>query len=177
MGRTTPGVYARRGRRKKREADLVSSGRARYYVSNHIPQGLSSPLNSPFFQGNLNGSLICFRRAWPLSRWRSICCCVGRSLAWGDLVRPTAEDHAIAQEVAWLMEKQHLSRHPLDKEISQRCLKKFLKTLDPMKVYFYQSDIDEFTKHQDELAAGEQRATSASPTRFSIRFLSRSTSG
>ena len=27
----------------------------------------------------------------------------------------------------------------------------FLKTLDPMKLYFYQSDMDEFTKHQDEL--------------------------
>ena len=98
--------------------------------------------------------------------------------AWGDLVGPTAEDHTIAEEVAWLMEKQHLSRHPLDKEISQRCLKKFLKSLDPMKLYFYQSDIDEFTKHQDELSGRvQQRATSALPTRCSRRFCSAWTSG
>ncbi len=73
-------------------------------------------------------------------------------LAWGDLVGPTAEDHTIAEEVAWLMEKQHLSRHPLDREISQRCFTNFLKTLDPMKLYFYQSDIDEFMKYRDGLS-------------------------
>jgi carboxyl-terminal processing protease len=77
--------------------------------------------------------------------------------AWADLTGPTPEDHSIAQEVAWLMEKQHLSRHPLDKEMSQRCLKNFLKTLDPMKLYFYQSDIDEFMKHQDELSGRMRR--------------------
>ena len=50
-----------------------------------------------------------------------------------------------------LVKAEHLSRHPLDKEISERCLNSFLKALDPMKVYFYQSDIDEFMKHKDEL--------------------------
>jgi carboxyl-terminal processing protease len=40
----------------------------------------------------------------------------------------------------------------LDNEISERCLKEFLKRLDLMKVYFYQSDVDEFMKHKDELA-------------------------
>jgi len=48
--------------------------------------------------------------------------------------------------------QQHLTRHPLDNEISERCLKEFLKRLDLMKVYFYQSDVDEFMKHKDELA-------------------------
>ncbi len=47
--------------------------------------------------------------------------------------------------------QEHLSRHPLDKEIAARWMKTFLKSLDPMKVYFYQSDVDEFTQRQDDL--------------------------
>ena len=35
----------------------------------------------------------------------------------------------------------------------QRCFKTFLRELDPMKVYFYQSDVDEFAKSRDVLAA------------------------
>ncbi len=78
------------------------------------------------------------------------------SPAWADPTAPGPSDRAIAEKIAWLMKKDHLTRHPLDKEISQRCLKTFLQSkttlsLDPMKLYFYQSDIDEFMKHQDEL--------------------------
>jgi len=40
----------------------------------------------------------------------------------------------------------------LDEEISGRCLKTLLESLDPMKVYFYQPDIDEFNKHKAGLA-------------------------
>ncbi len=72
-------------------------------------------------------------------------------LAWADLTAPGANDRNIAQTVAFLVRSQHLSRHPLDKEISERCLKSFLKSLDPMKVYFYQSDVDEFDKQKDAL--------------------------
>jgi carboxyl-terminal processing protease len=53
--------------------------------------------------------------------------------------------------VSSLLSQQHLLRHPLDKEMSERCLKSFLKAIDPMKVYFYQSDIDNFMQHKDEL--------------------------
>ena len=71
--------------------------------------------------------------------------------AYGDPTAPAPRDHRIALSVAVLLEKDHLLRHPLDDEISQRSLKTFLKMLDPMKIYFYQSDIDEFTLHQNEL--------------------------
>ena len=46
----------------------------------------------------------------------------------------------------------HLSQHPLDEEISERCLKQFLRELDPLKLYFYQSDIDSFMQSRDSLA-------------------------
>ena len=40
--------------------------------------------------------------------------------------------------------------------MSHRCLKTFLRTLDPMKLYFYQSDIDTFSKYKDSLAEAAQ---------------------
>lgn len=75
------------------------------------------------------------------------------SFAWADPTSPSPEDRHIAFMVAKLIGSQHLSRHPLDKEMSERCIKGFLKTLDPMKLYFYQSDVDEFMKHKDELSS------------------------
>jgi carboxyl-terminal processing protease len=65
---------------------------------------------------------------------------------------PGPNDRHIALAVTSLLSRQHLLRHPLDKEISQRCLKTFLKALDPMKVYFYQSDVDNFMKDKDKLS-------------------------
>ncbi len=69
---------------------------------------------------------------------------------WADPVGPRREDHQITNTVIPML-RGHLSRHPLDKEIAARWMKMYLKSLDPIKVYFYQSDVDEFTKHQDEL--------------------------
>ena len=48
--------------------------------------------------------------------------------------------------------EEHLTRHPLDQEISQRCFKGFLKTLDPMKLYFTRDDFKQFEMQQNQLA-------------------------
>ncbi len=69
-----------------------------------------------------------------------------------ELTAPNARDRQVALTVTALMKQQHLLRHPLDKEISARCLKVFLQTLDPLKVYFYQSDYDTFAKSKESLA-------------------------
>jgi carboxyl-terminal processing protease len=71
--------------------------------------------------------------------------------AWADPIGPRPEDRQITTGVRTLLLREHLSRHPLDKEIAARWMKTFLKALDPMKVYFYQSDVDEFTRRQDDL--------------------------
>ncbi|HEY4759701.1 MAG TPA: S41 family peptidase, partial [Thermoguttaceae bacterium] len=71
-------------------------------------------------------------------------------VTWSDPVGPRPVDRQITNTVTTLL-RNHLSRHPLDKEIAGRWMKEFFKTLDPMKVYFYQSDVDEFAQHQDEL--------------------------
>ncbi len=71
--------------------------------------------------------------------------------AWGDPTEPSAADRQVTVAVTSLLKRDHLSKHPLDNEISQRTFKTFLKTLDPWKVYFYQSDIDRLAKYKDEL--------------------------
>src|SRR5262245_59628742 len=57
-------------------------------------------------------------------------------------------ERQIAQAVSKALREGHLSKHPLDEEISRRVFVTFLKLLDPMKVYFSQADIDEFAKSQ-----------------------------
>ena len=68
-----------------------------------------------------------------------------------DLVAPRAADGRMALIVANLLREDHLLKRPIDDEISRRGLKTVLKQLDPMKLYFYQADIDEFNKSQDQL--------------------------
>lgn len=64
---------------------------------------------------------------------------------------PSARDRQITLTVSMLMERQNLSGHRLDDTISQRCLDTFIKELDPLKLFFYQSDVDEFMKNRDHL--------------------------
>lgn len=73
-------------------------------------------------------------------------------VTWADPIAPRPSDREIVTSVAKLLKLEHLSHHPLDQEMSERCLSVFLKTLDPWKVYFYQSDIAEFMKYKDGLS-------------------------
>ncbi len=68
-----------------------------------------------------------------------------------DVIAPKPIDRQITLSVVELIKRCHYSRHPLDAEISRRWMKTFMKALDPMKLYFYQSDADEFSKYNDEL--------------------------
>ncbi len=65
--------------------------------------------------------------------------------------RPTADDRQITLAVATLMERRHLTGLPLDDTISRRCLDSYIKELDPLKLFFMQSDIDEFMASRDRL--------------------------
>ena len=49
------------------------------------------------------------------------------------------------------MESWHLSRRRVDDTISQRAMDAFLKGLDPWKLYFLQSDVDEFHRNRNRL--------------------------
>ncbi|MGQ9913314.1 MAG: carboxy terminal-processing peptidase [Thermogutta sp.] len=77
--------------------------------------------------------------------------------ACGDPAGPRTQDRHIAQSVALLLPRQHLTRHPLDGEIGQRAMGLFLKALDPMKLYFYQSDVDRFTQQAERITESVQK--------------------
>jgi carboxyl-terminal processing protease len=64
---------------------------------------------------------------------------------------PTTNDRMVTKIVTSLMKREHLTKHALDDEISQRALDLFIDSLDGMKLYFYQSDIDEFNQRRKEL--------------------------
>ncbi len=68
-----------------------------------------------------------------------------------DMTQGRALDRTIIRTIAEYMHSQHLSKHPLDDEISGRAFDQLLKSLDSMKVYFLQSDIDGFRANRDRL--------------------------
>jgi len=68
-----------------------------------------------------------------------------------DLGTPAPADRYVAQSVMSMVKLQHLSKHELDDEISQRTLKGFLKMLDSQKLYFYQADFDRFYERNHDL--------------------------
>ena len=55
-------------------------------------------------------------------------------------------DKMASNFVAQLMESEHLSRREINDSISIRAFDMFVKSLDPTKSYFMQSDIEEFTQ-------------------------------
>jgi carboxyl-terminal processing protease len=101
----------------------------------------------------MRGSMTDYLRRRPLI-W-AFTLLAGTGLAWQQLGAvpkgPQANDRQVTRVVSALMLHQHLSKHLIDDEISERGLNLYLKSLDPMKIYFMQSDIDEFTKSNKDL--------------------------
>ena len=64
---------------------------------------------------------------------------------------PRASDRQVTRAVNKLIKDDHVSKHPLDDEISQRGLHLFIKSLDHRKLYFTQGDIADFEKAKNDL--------------------------
>ena len=92
---------------------------------------------------------------------------------WAEVTSPTAVDRNVTKMVTKLMGGQHLSRHALNDEISQRGFKLFLEGLDPLKSYFYQSDIDEFKQYETKLDDMLQQSNTGFANLVFQRFLQR----
>lgn len=60
-------------------------------------------------------------------------------------------DKYIAKVVAKYLNDEHLSKHKVDDEMSERAFKAFLKSLDPLKLYFTAADVAEFSKDEKQL--------------------------
>ncbi len=64
---------------------------------------------------------------------------------------PTARDGVVSRLIARLMPGTHVSGKKLDDTLSQRALDLYIKAFDPLKLYFLQSDIDQFHQYQDTI--------------------------
>jgi carboxyl-terminal processing protease len=88
--------------------------------------------------------------------------------------QPNWHDKLITQSVAHLMEQSHLNTDQrLDDKISERCLDTFIKELDPLKLFFYQSDIDEFKRNKAALDDAFRRGDIRFAYDVFARFLAR----
>jgi carboxyl-terminal processing protease len=76
---------------------------------------------------------------------------VGQANAPPAMVKPGTNDRYIAVAVRRQLENEHFLRKPIDDEIARRWFSSFLEALDPMKVYFLQSDVDSFVQKRESL--------------------------
>ncbi len=99
----------------------------------------------------MQGNAWWSRREWALMLVVLLAVACTSPPAVADPSGPTAEDRQVAVAVVSLLRRDHLSGHPLDDEISERCLELFLKALDPWKLYFYQSDVDALGRRKHDV--------------------------
>jgi carboxyl-terminal processing protease len=64
---------------------------------------------------------------------------------------PGKDDSLVTRMVCELLQQGHVTRPMIDDTISKRLFRRYLKDLDPGKLYFLKSDIDEFKKLETEL--------------------------
>ena len=67
------------------------------------------------------------------------------------VIEPLPHYAHITRTVGWILPNVHLLQHPLDDAISARAWTNYLAMLDYDRVYFLQSDIDEFEASRDTL--------------------------
>ncbi len=92
------------------------------------------------------------RSGWLLVAGLAVGAMVGLS-HWGqtEVTGPSVQDRNVTSIVVAMMRTQHVSHHRLDDEISQRAVHLFLQAFDGRKLYFYQSDIDEFDRYRTQI--------------------------
>ncbi len=69
----------------------------------------------------------------------------------GQPPKPGQNDRAITLAVRSYLEREHYLGRPIDDEVARRWFKSFLEALDPMKIYFMQSDVDGFLQKRESL--------------------------
>jgi carboxyl-terminal processing protease len=64
---------------------------------------------------------------------------------------PGKQDPQVAKLVCNYLQRAHLSRPEINDDISKRLFRRYLKSLDPMKLYLLKSDVDELKRFETEL--------------------------
>jgi len=63
----------------------------------------------------------------------------------------SSTDSDTAKRVCAMVSRFHISGKPINDEISQKLMNRFIKQLDPQKLYFYKSDITNFEADKNQL--------------------------
>jgi carboxyl-terminal processing protease len=87
--------------------------------------------------------------------------------------KPGPNDRAITLAVRNFLEREHYLAQPIDDEVARRWFKSFLEALDPMKLYFLQSDVDAFMQKRESLDDLMKRGDVAFAYEVLNRFLQR----
>ncbi len=98
---------------------------------------------------------------------------VGQELAQARDLKPGDQDSLVARLVMQLLPKRHISGQKVDDQISSRALDIYLKALDPMKLYFYQSDIEEFDRYRSQIDDLTLRGDLSPAYQIFTRYLTR----
>ena len=64
---------------------------------------------------------------------------------------PRVDGETTTKLVADMITRYHVSHRPIGNKISEKLLARYLKVLDPQKLYFTKSDIDMLSRYRDEL--------------------------
>ena len=59
-------------------------------------------------------------------------------------LRPDTNERIVTQSFTDALENAHISQRTLDQTLAKEAFRLYIKSLDPRKLFFYQSDIDEF---------------------------------
>src|SRR5205085_11866552 len=86
---------------------------------------------------------------------------------------PGRQDRLVVQLVVEFLRRGHLTRPEIGDELSRRVFARFLKDLDPTKLYFLQSDIDEFKKEETDLDDQLLQGDLSFPYKVYERFVQR----
>lgn len=65
------------------------------------------------------------------------------------LPKPAPQDGVVSRLIARLMPSEHVSGKDLNNELSKRALELYVEAFDPLKLYFLQSDIDQFQRYAE----------------------------
>ncbi len=115
------------------------------------------------------------RRLWGLGLLAVVTVGAGvlAPLVWARPQAQTQSEHNISLLVARLMNRSHLSTLQVNDETSERAFEKFIDSLDGTKLFFLQSDVNEFAREKfsidDYIKQGDLRL----PRKIFDRFLQR----
>ena len=96
-------------------------------------------------------------------------------LVWARPQGQSRNEKNISFLVARLMNRKHLSNLQVNDETSQRAFDKFIDSLDAMKLFFLQSDVDEFAREKFSIDDYVKKGDLHFPRKVFKRFLQRVT--